>query len=76
MITLLNPSIKENGEIESISDFACGTGGILNSIIKNYKTLSLFTQEELMNQFRNNIFVSKIVPKVFNLCMSNMLVST
>jgi hypothetical protein len=73
MITLLNPSIKENGEIESISDFACG---ILNSIIKNYKTLSLFTQEELMNQFRNNIFGSKIVPKVFNLCMSNMLVST
>ncbi len=76
MITLLNPSIKDNGEIESISDFACGTGGILNSVIKHYKTLGLFTQEELMNQLRNNIVGSEIVPKVFNLCMSNMLVST
>jgi type I restriction-modification system DNA methylase subunit len=37
LVTLVNPKLKDNGEIESVLDPASGTGGILNTIIKQFE---------------------------------------
>ncbi len=47
LVNLVNPKLKDNGEIESVLDPASGTGGILNTIIKHFK------QFEKSNQITN-----------------------
>ena len=79
LVKLINPIIKENGEIESILDPASGTGGILNTIIKRYKQfekLGKISSVDLTNQLINNIYGIEIKGKIYNLCLSNMLINT
>ena len=75
LINLVSPKIKENGEIESILDPASGTGGILNSVIKHYKQMGM-ADEVLREQLKNNVYGMEIKEKIFNLCLSNMLINT
>jgi type I restriction-modification system DNA methylase subunit len=79
LVELVNPSIKANGDIESVFDPACGTGGILNTVIKHYKDLAKkgkISRKKLQTQLIQNIYGIEIKEKIFNLCMSNMLVNT
>lgn len=79
LVKLVNPQIKEDGTIESVLDPACGTGGILNNVIKHYKQLAddgYIEREALQEQLIKNIYGIEIKNKIFNLCMSNMLVNT
>ena len=79
LVELVDPKIKNNGEIESVFDPACGTGGILNTVIKHYKKLLLtdtISYKELKDQLVKNIYGIEIKNKIYNLCMSNMLINT
>ena len=76
LINLVSPKIKENGEIESILDPASGTGGILNSVIKHYKQMGILDEVVLREQLKNNIYGMEIKGKIYNLCLSNMLINT
>ena len=79
LVNLVNPKIKENGIIESVLDPASGTGGILNTIIKHFKQLersNKITSEELREQLIKNIYGMEIKGKIYNLCLSNMLINT
>jgi len=79
LISLVNPKIKDNGEIESVLDPASGTGGILNTVIKHYKQFEKnkeITMENLRNQMIKNIYGIEIKGKIYNLCLSNMLINT
>jgi len=79
LVTLVNPKLKDNGEIESVLDPASGTGGILNTIIKHFKQFeksNQITSEELRQQFIKNIYGIEIKEKIYNLCLSNMLINT
>lgn len=79
LVNLIDPQIKENGEIESVFEPASGTGGILNTVIKHYKKsikLGKITEEELRHQLVKNIYGIEIKGKIFNLCLSNMLINT
>lgn len=79
LVSLVNPKIKPNGEIESILDPASGTGGILNTVIKHYKQFEKsnnITSVELRKQLIKNIYGIEIKGKIYNLCLSNMLINT
>ena len=79
LVSLINPQVKENGEIESVFEPASGTGGILNTVIKHYKKfvkLGKITEEQLRQQLIKNIYGIEIKGKIFNLCLSNMLINT
>ena len=79
LLSLINPQVKENGEIESVFEPASGTGGILNTVIKHYKKfvkLGKITEEQLRQQLIKNIYGIEIKGKIFNLCLSNMLINT
>ena len=79
LIDLVNPKLKYNGEIESVLDPASGTGGILNTTIKHFKKFvksNKITNEELRTQLIKNIYGIEIKGKIFNLCLSNMLINT
>ena len=79
LVNLINPQVKENGEIESVFEPASGTGGILNTVIKHYKKfvkLGKITEEQLRQQLIKNIYGIEIKGKIFNLCLSNMLINT
>ena len=75
LVSLVDPKVKENGEIESVLDPASGTGGILNSVIKHYYS-KIHDKENLRKQLVDNIYGIEIKGKIFNLCMSNMLINT
>jgi type I restriction-modification system DNA methylase subunit len=79
LVNLVNPKLKENGEIESVMDPASGTGGILNNVIKYFKQFeksNQITSEELRQQLIKNIYGIEIKGKIYNLCLSNMLINT
>ena len=79
LVNLVDPKLKDNGEIESILDPASGTGGILNTIIKHFKNFeksNKIMSEELRKQIIKNIYGIEIKGKIFNLCLSNMLINT
>ena len=79
LVNLVNPKLKNNGEIESVLDPASGTGGILNTIIKHFKQFeksNQITSEELKQQLIKNIYGIEIKGKIYNLCLSNMLINT
>ena len=76
LVKLVNPKLKDNGEIESVLDPSAGTGGILNTVIKHYKKIKKFSKVELQNQLINNIYGIEIKGKIYNLCLSNMLINT
>jgi type I restriction-modification system DNA methylase subunit len=76
LVNLVNPKLKDNGEIESVLDPASGTGGILNTIIKHFKQLNKISSEELRKQLIKNIYGIEIKGKIYNLCLSNMLINT
>ena len=78
LVKLVDPKLLPNGELESVFDPSCGTGGILNTVIKHYKTFinDFFTEEKLRVQLMDKIFGIEIKDKIFNLCMSNMLINT
>jgi len=79
LVNLVNPKLKDNGEIESVLDPASGTGGILNTIIKHFKQFeksNQITNEELRQQLIKNIYGIEIKGKIYNLCLSNMLINT
>jgi type I restriction-modification system DNA methylase subunit/restriction endonuclease S subunit len=79
LVNLVNPKLKDNGEIESVLDPASGTGGILNTIIKHFKQFeksNQITSEELSQQLIKNIYGIEIKGKIYNLCLSNMLINT
>jgi type I restriction-modification system DNA methylase subunit len=79
LVNLVNPKLKDNGEIESVLDPAAGTGGILNTIIKHFKQFEKskqITSEKLRNQLIKNIYGIEIKGKIYNLCLSNMLINT
>jgi type I restriction-modification system DNA methylase subunit len=79
LVNLVNPKLKINGEIESVLDPASGTGGILNTIIKHFKQFEKtkkITSEELRQQLIKNIYGIEIKGKIYNLCLSNMLINT
>lgn len=77
LIKLIDPKIDENGRIESVMDPACGTGGILINVIKHYKTIIDNKKfKNLSEQLKKNIYGTEIKNKIFNLCMSNMLINT
>jgi type I restriction enzyme M protein len=79
LIKLVNPTLKNNGEIESVLDPASGTGGILNTVIKHFKKLvksNKLTSKQLSEQLMKNIHGIEIKGKIYNLCLSNMLINT
>jgi type I restriction-modification system DNA methylase subunit len=79
LVNLVNPKLKDNGDIESVMDPASGTGGILNTIIKHFKQFeksNQITSEELRQQLIKNIYGIEIKGKIYNLCLSNMLINT
>jgi len=79
LVNLVNPKLKDTGEIESVLDPASGTGGILNNIIKHFKQFEIsnkITSEELRKQLIKNIYGIEIKGKIYNLCLSNMLINT
>ena len=79
LVNLVNPKLKDNGEIESVLDPSSGTGGILNTIIKHFKQFekeNKITSEELRKQLIKNIYGIEIKGKIYNLCLSNMLINT
>ena len=79
LVNLVNPKLKDNGEIESVLDPASGTGGILNTVIKHFKQFeksNKITSEELRKQLIKNIYGIEIKGKIYNLCLSNMLINT
>ena len=79
LVNLVKPKLKDNGEIESVLDPASGTGGILNTIIKHFKQFEKskqITSEELRQQLIKNIYGIEIKGKIYNLCLSNMLINT
>jgi len=79
LVNLVNPKLKDNCEIESVLDPASGTGGILNTIIKHFKQFeksNLITSAELRHQLIKNIYGIEIKGKIYNLCLSNMLINT
>ena len=75
LVNLVNPKLKDNGEIESVLDPASGTGGILNTIIKHFKQFNIHSHE-LTKQLIKNIYGIEIKGKIYNLCLSNMLINT
>ena len=75
LVKLVNPKLKDNGEIESVLDPASGTGGILNTIIKYYKKFKI-NSEDLRKQLIKNVYGMEIKGKIYNLCLSNMLINT
>ena len=75
LVNLVNPKLKDNGEIESILDPASGTGGILTTIIKHFKQFNI-PSHELTKQLIKNIYGIEIKGKIYNLCLSNMLINT
>lgn len=79
LVNLVNPKLKDTGEIESVLDPASGTGGILNTIIKHFKQFeksNKITNEELRKQLIKHIYGIEIKGKIYNLCLSNMLINT
>lgn len=76
LVSLVNPKVKENGEIESVLDPSAGTGGILNTLIKHYKKNNKISNEDLRKQLIKNIYGIEIKGKIYNLCLSNMLINT
>jgi type I restriction-modification system DNA methylase subunit len=79
LLKLVDPKLKANGEIESVLDPASGTGGILNTTIKHFKQFvksSKITDQDLRGQLIKNIYGIEIKGKIFNLCLSNMLINT
>ena len=79
LVNLVNPKLKDNGEIESVLDPASGTGGILNTIIKHFKQFeksNQITSEKIRQQLIKNIYGIEIKGKIYNLCLSNMLINT
>ena len=76
LVNLVNPKVKENGEIESVLDPSAGTGGILNTVIKHLKKNNQISNEDLRKQLINNIYGIEIKGKIYNLCLSNMLINT
>ena len=79
LVNLVDPKLKDNGEIESVLDPASGTGGILNTIIKHFKQFeksNQITSEKLRQQLIKNIYGIEIKGKIYNLCLSNMLINT
>jgi type I restriction-modification system DNA methylase subunit len=76
LVNLVNPKLKDNGEIESVLDPASGTGGILNTIIIHFKQSNQITSEELRQQLIKNVYGIEIKGKIYNLCLSNMLINT
>lgn len=79
LINLVQPTIKDNGEIESVCDPAAGTGGILNFVIRHYQELAKekgISHESLREQLIRKIFGIEIKSKVFKMCTANMLINT
>jgi type I restriction-modification system DNA methylase subunit len=79
LVKLVNPILKDNGEIESVLDPSSGSGGILNTIINHYKEYekeNKISKEDLQKQLIKNIYGIEIKGKIFNLCLSNMLINT
>jgi len=79
LVKLVNPKLKDNGEIESVLDPSSGSGGILNTIINHYKEYekeNKISKEDLQKQLIKNIYGIEIKGKIFNLCLSNMLINT
>ena len=79
LVKLVNPTLKDNGEIESVLDPSSGSGGILNTIINHYKEYekeNKISKEDLQKQLIKNIYGIEIKGKIFNLCLSNMLINT
>jgi|LauGreDrversion4_2_1035121.scaffolds.fasta_scaffold02852_7 type I restriction enzyme S subunit len=83
LLSLTNPSLKydenKNPEIESVLEPASGTGGILNSVIKHYNKYvksDEITSVQLREQLIKNIHGIELKDKIFNLCLSNMLINT
>ena len=75
LVSLVDPKVKKNGQIESVLDPSSGTGGILNTVIKHYSS-KIHDKENLRKQLVDNIYGIEIKGKIFNLCMSNMLINT
>lgn len=79
LVNLVNPKLKDNGEIESVLDPASGTGGILITVINHFKQFeksNKITSEELRQQLIKNIYGIETKGKIYNLCLSNMLINT
>lgn len=77
LIDLVKPTINENGEIETFMDPSCGTGGIINTIIRYYKNRCPEDKTHILQQeFIKKIFGIEILEHIFNLCTSNMLINT
>jgi type I restriction-modification system DNA methylase subunit len=79
MVGLVKPILKDNGKIETFLEPASGTGGILNTVIKHYKgyiKIGKITEEQLREQLINNMYGIEIKGKIYNLCLSNMLINT
>jgi len=79
MVSLVKPILKDNGEIETFLEPASGTGGILNTVIKHYKEyikIGKIKEEQLREQLIKNMYGIEIKGKIYNLCLSNMLINT
>ena len=77
LINLVKPSINEKGEIETFMDPSCGTGGIINTLLRYYQKISNEDQlKTLRKEFINKIYGIELLENIFNLCNSNMLINT
>lgn len=75
LVNLVNPTLKSSGKIESVFDPACGTGGVLSTVIhhyRKYETNNQMTEGELDDQIIENIFGIEWDAKVLNLCWLNL----
>ena len=71
MIKLCDPILKENGEIETILDPTCGTGGFLSMSIKYLNKTYNNSINWSIN--KNNIFGFDIDNNVKNMTLLNLL---
>ena len=77
MIDLINPTVYDNGSIDSLCDPTMGTGGFLisyiNDIIKKSKDKSIKLD---WKNIKKQIFGQEIERDTYQLAVSNMLIST
>lgn len=78
MVKLIKPKLYDDGTIETCCDPTMGTGGFLNTYLKDILNQSKQKNIELNWEFIKNkgVYGKELVSETFQLAMSNMLIQT
>ncbi len=78
MVKLIKPKLYDDGTIETCCDPTMGTGGFLNTYLKDILNQSKQNNIELNWEFIKNkgVYGKELVSETFQLAMSNMLIQT